>query len=388
MRGSLIKPVFFWALLCTTSIVSAQDKGVASPSAMATDSQFARFAPRPKTSVTRIDYTIWDEALNYFVFRMGKSTREAAPSVQPGLNTRLVYGHDSRYRLEGSRVTFSFLSPEVIQSLSDYRMDLQETADQVDISSLARNEQLAYWINLHNVAVIEQIALAYPVKQVADIKLGDGQLPLDEAKFITVKGVAMSPRDIRTKIVFANWNDPRVIYGFFRGEIGGPSIQADAFDGENVGDLLTRSGVEFVNSLRGVQKRGSRADVSAIYNEARPYFFPSWPTDFTAHLRQYAEADVTKILDETSDIIATVYEADVSDLGKGGRDPSYGFVKTVDDNGQENALSTRIPGSIQRLLRERAQKVNKLIKRNELVGRVILLDIDLPGEGANDDEVD
>ena len=74
------------------------------------------------------------------------------------LGTRRQYSHVSRYRLEGTRVMFSFLDTEVIASFTEYRKDLENTANIVDIQALSRNEQLAYWINLHNVALVEQIA--------------------------------------------------------------------------------------------------------------------------------------------------------------------------------------------------------------------------------------
>jgi Protein of unknown function, DUF547 len=179
--------------------------------------EFARFAPKAATVNTKIDYTAWDEALRYLVFRMGKSIREGAPRVEPGMGTRRVYGHDSRYRLEGNRVIFSFMNQDVLTALAEYRQDLEQTANLVDISKLAKNEQLAYWINLHNAAIIEQIALAYPVSQPSRIKLDASGLPFDETPFISVAGVKMSPKDIRTKIVFPHWKDPKVIYGFFRG---------------------------------------------------------------------------------------------------------------------------------------------------------------------------
>ena len=150
------------SLLATSTLASAQQPSTAlAMQAPANDARFARFArfvPNGQPSATRLDYSLWNEALNFFVFSMGASLRERAPSVQPNLGTRRVYGHTSGYRLEANRVTFSYLEDDVIQSLAEYRRDLELTADEIDIASLARNEQLAFWINLHNVAIIEQIA--------------------------------------------------------------------------------------------------------------------------------------------------------------------------------------------------------------------------------------
>ena len=125
------------------------------------EAQLATFAPSNSPNNDKIDYSIWDEAMKSIVISMGPSLREGAPRPDPSLGTRRQYGHVSRYRLEGTRVMFSFLDSDVIASFTEYRKDLENTADIVDIQSLSRNEQLAYWINLHNVAMVEQIANAY-----------------------------------------------------------------------------------------------------------------------------------------------------------------------------------------------------------------------------------
>ena len=106
------------------------------------------------------------QSLPVFMARMAPPCASAkrAPAGSPpqSFGTRRQYGHVSRYRLEGSRIMFSFLDADIRASFTEYRKDLEGTADLVDIQSLSRNEQLAYWINLHNVALIEKIASTAP----------------------------------------------------------------------------------------------------------------------------------------------------------------------------------------------------------------------------------
>ena len=122
---------------------------------------------------------------------------------------------------------FSYLDSQYKSGVSEYRKDLQDVGSNIDLTRFSRDEQLAYWLNLHNVAVIEQIALNYPVKTPRKIKIdiNGNKVDLHDAKFITVKGVSLSLRDIREKIVYPNWDNPDVIYGFFHGDIGSPSVQ-------------------------------------------------------------------------------------------------------------------------------------------------------------------
>lgn len=368
MLKSMLAGVAAIALLGTGASAQAQQRSRTDAAEPTVSQAFAKFAPRADTIGTRLDFAIWNDALHWFVLRMGHSLREAASRPEPVAGSRIIYGHDSPYRLEGNRVAFSYMTDEVIQSLTDYRRDLEELPDKVPLNRLSRNEQLAYWINLHNVAVIEQIALAYPINQPVEIKLGDSALPLDETPFITVSGVRMSPKDIRTKIVYPNWDDPKVIYGFWRGEIGGPSIERDAYTGANVGELLDNSAREFVNSLRGTQKSGDTLLVSHIFREAQSSLFPDWPADLRRHLRQYGEADVIGLLDSTGDVDARIEERDIADLAKGEREPDYSNVLINDQ-----VKSVRVQGAIVRLMAERSQKFEKIIRRGDPEGRVTVL---------------
>lgn len=339
---------------------------------------FARFAPQADSSAVKLDWSLWDRALNWFVLNMGPSLRQMAPKVEPNLGSRFIWGHNSRYRLEGNKIAFDMLEDKQRDSLTEYRVDLERIGSEIDLATLPRNEQLAFWINLHNVAVIEQLALAYPVMSPDKVSPAGFEVPLDDAKFITVAGVAMSPKDIRTRIVYPNWKDPRVIYGFFRGDIGGPSITKNPFTGGNVGQLLGTNASEFVNALRGVDRSGDTLKVSRIYQEARPFFFPDFEADLRAHLVQYAEDEVKTILAETSGVEASIYETDIADLSKGEREPVYTITEQCERarTGEQNCArpDPRFNGAARRYIKERANKIEELIDRG-LIGTVIIREV-------------
>ena len=360
---------FTLMLAASAFAVPATAHGNSAPTiSAATTAGFDRFIPQPSGATTSIDFSFWDDALEYMVLRMGPSTRQGERRPDARLGTRQVYGHDSRVRLEGNRVAFSFLSEEATAPLAEYRQDLERIGSEIELTSLPRNEQLAYWINLHNVAVVEMIARHYPVKSPSDLKLGEARTPLDSTPFITVGGVAMSPQDIRTRIVYPNWSDAKVIYGFFRGEVGGPSIQRSAFNGTNVDVLLGESADEFVNSLRGVEGYGSNLLISKIYEEAAPFFFPQMGQDLKTHLSRFANPEVSELIAEKSEIKTNNYVATTADLAGGEREPIY---NTVTSNGE--VAGTRITPSVARFLGERFEKYEKLRREGLLRGRVIVL---------------
>ncbi|WP_245806033.1 DUF547 domain-containing protein [Erythrobacter donghaensis] len=343
------------------------------------DDRLAIFTPTSDPIRHTIDYEIWDFALKNILISMGPSDRQGAPRPEPLTSTRIKHGPQSRYRLEGSMVLFRFFDDDVIASFADYRRDLEGVAETLDISTLPRNEQLAFWINLHNVALMEQIARDWPVRQPRDIEL-DG-VPLDEAKFITLRGIPVSLRDIREKIVFRHWKDPKVIYGFWRGDIGGPQLQSYAFTGANVGSLLDIAGADFVNSLRGTQKRGDRLDVAQLYAEVAPFYFPDFQTDLRAHLTDFADEPVLTLLARTSEIRPTISEPDIADLHGGARPPAY--------------MAVQIPGcpsawgdAACSVIAARKRKLEAMERKGQPTGRVFFSNIDLPGDPPNKNAVE
>ncbi|MEM7781232.1 MAG: DUF547 domain-containing protein [Pseudomonadota bacterium] len=291
--------------------------------------------------------------MSKLVMSMGPSDRSRQARPIPTTGSSILWGHTSSYRLEGTRLVFSLLGRDVIESFRAYRHDLEGIASGLEITTLPRNEQLAFWINLHNVALAEQIALNWPVQEPSNLQI-DG-VPLQQARFIEIDGARLSLADIRTRIVYPNWRDPRVIYGFWRGTIGGPSLQREAYTAENVSELLQLGAWEFVNSLRGTQRRGGTLLVSSIYDEASPFYFAGGDEGLRAHLAEFAEDDVKDILGRTSRTQATIEVPVIADLAGGMREP---HTTPVSINGQP--VGFRVPPSVARMLQERNSKLMEM----------------------------
>ena len=363
------------ALLPASNALAQQQQQAQADTAEAAGNPFAIFTPTTDPIRHRIDYDVYDFALKNLVVSMGPSTRSRPFASNGPLGTRLRQGHNSRYRLEGSMVGFSFFSAEVTDSFGEYRRELVEVANSLDISSLPRNEQLAFWFNLHNVTMLEFIAREYPVRQPREIMV-DG-VHFEEAPIFDIRGVSLSLKDIREKIVFANWRSPKVIYGFWRGEIGGPALEREAFTGSNVGSLLDLAAEDFVNSLRGTQKNGDTLEVSTLYQDAARFYFPDFAADVRAHIASYANEDVAEILEQTQLTRASIREWDVADLSGGARGANY----------LASSRPGLTPGAAQ-LLSERQQKLDTMERRDIPTGRVIFSNIDLPGDPPNKNAVE
>ena len=298
--------------------------------------EFAEFAPNPKSQI-KIDYAFLDQILNNLVFLTGLSTRQIAPKPEPLTGSRFIGEHTSPYRQEGNKIPFSKLKQEHVTILQDYKSELEDLNTGVDIASLPKKEQLAYWLNLHNVTVIMLIAENYPVAQPSKMLVGPDKVPMHDAKVVSVGGTKLSLRDIRENIVFPNWNDPKVMYGFFQGDIGSPTLQGQAFTAENTEKLLNQNADEFVNSLRSF----SRGGVSKIYKDAARFYFANFEQDLRDHFQTYMWDDVAAELAKTGALKTNAYDYDVADM-EGGRGPIVIGNVTIDGKPVKDSQSYAI----------------------------------------------
>ncbi len=191
------------AVLSMSAAPAAANMAVFDPQSSSTHTQgsstepLQQFPPSFPSLDKRIEYSHWDEALRFMVIPMGPSVREGAPRVDPRTGSRRIYGHQSRYRLEGNRVAFSFLKDKQRTAVSQYRADLERIGSEIDLTRLSRNEQLAFWLNLHNVAVIEALAGIYPISEPSDGKFGPNRASLDDAELVTIASEVTATRTAR-----------------------------------------------------------------------------------------------------------------------------------------------------------------------------------------------
>ena len=294
---------------------------------------FDKFIPRPQKT-TRIDYDIWNDLLGEMVLSTGPSARKRYGRPRAITGSRFVRGHSSPYRLEGNRIPYSEIRPDFMAMLTEYRADLERIGTDIDISKLPRNEQLAYWFNLHNVVMVEQLAKEYPVKRPEDLKIGKPAVQLYDAKIINIKNTKLSLRDIREKIVYANWRNPKVIYGFYLGDIGSPSIQNRAFNANNVNQILNLNAEEFVNSLRGFHVRNNKQYVSRLYTDVAKFYFPNFDRDVETHIKKFMRDDVKSEMLSAASFSIDRYDPIIADMTAGqGRYKSISSLSSTSRSG-------------------------------------------------------
>ncbi|MDF1593871.1 MAG: DUF547 domain-containing protein [Desulfobacterales bacterium] len=226
-----------------------------------------RWQEQASDSTTTVDHRSWDLVLKKY----------------------LVTDHPSGINL----FRYGDVSQEDEKKLTEYLEYLQ----QVEVSSLNRKEQFAYWINLYNALTIQVILDHYPVKSIMDIDISPGFFsngPWD-AKLLTIKGEKVSLNDIEHRILRPIFKDNRIHYAVNCASIGCPNLQPVAFTAANTEELLQAGAKAYVNSPRGARMVNGKLIVSSIYKWFRVDFGGS-EESVVQHLRQYAEEDLDESL--------------------------------------------------------------------------------------------
>ena len=163
----------------------------------------------------KISYEDLDNLLEMTVIDMGMSDRSSRKS-QSSIGTRMKSHKNNDTALEANRFYFEGVTKsEIKDGFHKIRVSLEKVPSEVSLNDLSLDEQLAYWLNLYNTAMVEKLIDHYPVRDTEDLLFGDDSI-LDE-EFLTVAGYKLSLNDIQHKIVFEKFGKkkPIVMYGFY-----------------------------------------------------------------------------------------------------------------------------------------------------------------------------
>ena len=292
---------------------------VANNTASTVPDPFQRF--NEKSSLT-IDYTDLDSLLDTVVLDTGRSNRKRASPTKSQTGTRMKVTVNRSTVNEGNRFFYEVFdgNEENQQTLREIQNRLANIPAITPLENYSRDEQLAYWLNLYNITMLEEVVAVYPEYDFDDMLVGKDSILAK--KSLIVAGVPLSLNDIQFTILKQNYDsNPLVIYGLYQGIIGGPNIRKSAYTGKYVyGDLIDNA-MEFINSNRGTESKNDLVfRVSSLYGR-NEVFFTDFDSDLTEHLLTYLEGEQRGELKSASKIKADINDWTINDL--------YGSARTV-----------------------------------------------------------
>ncbi len=273
---------------------------------------FQRFDDKSRLT---INYTDLNSLLEAVVLDTGRSNRKKASSSQTQTGTRMKVSVNRATVNEGNRFYFEIFrdNEKNQQTLRNIRRRLENIPAATPLEKLSRDEQLAYWLNLYNTTILDEIVRVYPKRDLEDLLVGKKSIMSE--KLLMVAGVPLSLNDIQFTILRLNYDtNPLIIYGLYQGIIGGPNIRKTAYSGKYVYADLIDNAMEFINSNRGTEGKSKRVfRVSSLY-ERNELFFANFEADLTGHLLTYLEGDERIDLQAATKIKADIDDWTVTDL--------------------------------------------------------------------------
>ncbi|MCY4212312.1 MAG: DUF547 domain-containing protein [Gammaproteobacteria bacterium] len=166
----------------------------------------------------------------------------------------------------------------------------------LDPRTYAKDEQMAYWINLYNALTVFVVVPRYPVDSIKDIKSGLIDFGPWNLELIPVQGEMLTLNNIEHGILRPIWRDPRIHYAVNCASIGCPNLAAEAYRSDNLERLLEQGATAYINHPRGAQVSDGELMVSSIYDWFKTDFGGT-DEGVLAHLAQYARPELAAQLE-------------------------------------------------------------------------------------------
>lgn len=272
-----------------------------------------------------IQYEDVNTVLKVMVVDVGRSSREKAPEIQATVGTRMKTQVNRQTATEANRFWFEEFdnNEDFRQALRQVRLALEAIPGRMPLEHFNRDEQLAYWLNLYNITVLDELVQLYPERNLKKEIIGKKSIL--EPKILNVSGIDLSLNDIQHTILAGNYNnDPVILYGLHQGYIGSPNIRRSAYTGDKVYQQLQDNAEEFINSNRGTHAQNGTFEVSSLY-QRNAHYFPNFDTDLKQHLMRFIEGDERAALQAASTLKPDIDDWNIVDVHGTMRDMGGSF---------------------------------------------------------------
>ena len=178
---------------------------------------------------------------------------------------------------------------------------LRQQMAAVDVASLSKPEQLAYWINLYNISTVNVVAENYPVDSIRDIST-DPIIRLNVFKKpnVLVKGGTTSLDEVENQKIREGFKDPRIHFAINCAAESCPPIRPEPFTGARIGQQLDDQARKFLNGPHGVRLEEDDGELTLHATKILDWFkddFATWGGGTIPFLTKYLSPDKVKRID-------------------------------------------------------------------------------------------
>lgn len=176
---------------------------------------------------------------------------------------------------QASRVDYGYLASQ--KSVISQLLSEAAKLDKARFDQASKQEQLAFLINLYNLATVELVLSAYP--KLTSIKdLGSILRSPWQQKRIQLWGASISLDDLEHGLIRGSgrYNDPRIHFAVNCASIGCPALRPEAYSSDQLEAQLEQQAKLFLADRSRNRLVGSRLQVSSIFKWYGDDFAKGW----------------------------------------------------------------------------------------------------------------
>ncbi len=146
--------------------------------------------------------------------------------------------------------------------------ELRRQMAQVDVVTLPKNDQLAYWINLYNISVVNVVVEHYPVKSIRDISTDFiAHLNVFKKDSVLTRKGPMALQTVEDEKIRNHFMDPRIHFAINCAAKSCPPIRTEPYVGSKVQEQLDDQARTFLNGPHGVRLEKSGGGARLAYHQ-------------------------------------------------------------------------------------------------------------------------
>ena len=190
--------------------------------------------------------------------------------------------------------------------------DLRRQMGTVDVQSLSRPDQLAYWINLYNVNVVGVVVDNYPVESIRDLSTDPiVRLNVFKKPSVQTKKGAISLNDVENVKIREGFKDPRIHFAINCAAQSCPPIRPEPYAGSQVSEQLDDQARKFLNGPNGVRPEKSGGALVLHTTKIMDWFegdFDKWGGGAVAFIIRYASSDKRKQIEAAGNQVKLAFD--------------------------------------------------------------------------------
>lgn len=161
---------------------------------------------------------------------------------------------------------------------------------EVNTSGYSRAEEMAFYINLYNAAMLQAVFRSYPIRSVKDI--GPAPFSIFKEGFIEQNGRQLSPDDVEKAILLKKFPDPRIHFVINCASESCPVLLEEPFTAEKLESQMERQTRLFAQSPRAAVRPRDGGPVR--YSKLFKWYSEDFPGDHPAeYLNRYRVRSLT-----------------------------------------------------------------------------------------------